>query len=53
MSDIAGRVAAVVVDFHAESALSQCVDSLRLNGVRQIVVSTSATGAAPIVAWRG
>jgi N-acetylglucosaminyl-diphospho-decaprenol L-rhamnosyltransferase len=31
-------VAAVVVDFHAESALSQCVDSLRLNGVQKLVV---------------
>lgn len=38
MSDVASRVAAVVVDFHAESALAQCVDSLRLNGVSTIVV---------------
>lgn len=38
MSDVASRVAAVVVDFHAESALVQCVDSLRNNGVETIIV---------------
>ena len=38
MSDIASRVAAVIVDFHAESALAQCVDSLLLNEVATIIV---------------
>lgn len=50
MSDIAGRVAAVVVDFHAESALSQCVDSLRLNGVRQIVVVENGEPGSTVAA---
>ena len=38
MSDVAGRVAAVVVDFHADSALAECVASLGRNGVDEIVV---------------
>jgi N-acetylglucosaminyl-diphospho-decaprenol L-rhamnosyltransferase len=50
VSDIAGRVAAVVVDFHAESALSQCVDSLRLNGVRQIVVVENGEPGSTVAA---
>ena len=32
------RVAAVVVDYHAERALADCVDSLRANGVDDVVV---------------
>lgn len=39
---------AVVVDFHAESALAQCVDSLRLEGVDDIVVvENGAPGSTP------
>jgi len=39
MSDnVAGRVGAVVVDYHAEQALSLCLDSLVANGVEDIVV---------------
>ena len=38
MSDVRARVGAVVVDYHAESALTRCVESLRLNGVEDIVV---------------
>ncbi len=38
MSDVARRVAAVVVDFHAGAALAGCVDSIRLEGVEDIVV---------------
>ena len=43
MSSISERVGAVVVDFHAESALAQCVDSLRLNGLVDIVVVENGT----------
>jgi N-acetylglucosaminyl-diphospho-decaprenol L-rhamnosyltransferase len=45
-------VAAVVVDFHAESALSQCVDSLRLNDVRQIVVVENGEPGSTVAALR-
>jgi len=38
MSDVATDVAAVIVDFHAGPALDDCVDSLRANGVTDIVV---------------
>lgn len=38
MSGLAARVAAVVVDFHAEGALVHCVDSLLLNGLEEIIV---------------
>ena len=38
MSSLASRVAAVVVDYHAESALVGCVASLRDNGVSDIIV---------------
>ncbi len=42
------RVGAVVVDFHAESALAQCVDSLRLEGIDDIVVVENGTpGSTP------
>lgn len=43
MSDVSARVGAVVVDYHAESALKGCVDSLRLNGVEDIVVVENGT----------
>lgn len=38
MTDVASRVCAVVVDFHAEDALVDCVRSLRSNGVEELVV---------------
>ncbi|NNN00459.1 MAG: glycosyltransferase family 2 protein [Acidimicrobiaceae bacterium] len=38
MSNVSSRVSAVVVDFHAEVALVKCVESLRANGVEDIVV---------------
>ncbi|HEV2427581.1 MAG TPA: glycosyltransferase family 2 protein [Acidimicrobiales bacterium] len=41
------RVAAVVVDYHAGEALGACVDSLRENGVSEVVVvENGATGTA-------
>ena len=53
MSDISGRVAAVVVDFHAESALAGCVDSLRLNGVENIVVVENGAPGSTLSALTG
>jgi len=50
VSDVAGRVAAVVVDFHAESALAQCVDSLRLNDVQTIIVVENGEPGSTIAA---
>jgi N-acetylglucosaminyl-diphospho-decaprenol L-rhamnosyltransferase len=38
VSDVAGEVACVVVDFHAGDALAACIDSLHANGVEDIVV---------------
>ena len=38
MIDVRDDVAAVVVDFHAGGALVECVESLRANGVEDIVV---------------
>ena len=38
MSDVATDVAAVIVDYHAGQALDDCVDSLHVNGVTDIVV---------------
>ena len=38
MSDLANRVAAIVVDYHAGEALGDCIDSLYDNGVTNIVV---------------
>ncbi len=38
MSDIGSRVACVVVDYHAGPALTNCLASLRANGVSDIVV---------------
>jgi N-acetylglucosaminyl-diphospho-decaprenol L-rhamnosyltransferase len=38
MSDISSRVAAIVVDYHAGEALTECIDSLRENGLTNIVV---------------
>jgi len=38
LSNVADDVVAIVVDFHAGPALTDCVDSLLANGVRDIVV---------------
>ncbi len=38
MTDVAARVNAVVVDFHAQDALVDCVTSIRSNGVEEVVV---------------
>ena len=38
MTDVASRVSAVVVDYHAEDALLDCVNSLHANDVDEIVV---------------
>jgi N-acetylglucosaminyl-diphospho-decaprenol L-rhamnosyltransferase len=46
--DVATRVGAVVVDYHADEALASCVDSLRDNGVEAIVVvENGAAGSTP------
>ena len=48
MSDVARRVAAVVVDFHAGDALAGCVDSLHAEGVEDVVVVENGDrGSAP------
>ncbi len=53
MSSASERVGAVVVDFHAESALAQCVESLRLEGVRDIVVVENGTPGSTVSAVSG
>ena len=53
MSEVTRRVAAVVVDFHAESALAGCVDSIQLNGVEQIVVVENGTPGSTLAALTG
>ena len=53
MSDVARRVAAVVVDFHAESALAGCVDSIRLDGVEEIIVVENGTPGSTLAALTG
>jgi len=48
MSDVSSRVACVIVDFHAGAALAECIDSLRQNGVRQVVVvENGEVGSTP------
>jgi len=48
VSDVAGRVAAVIVDYHAGEALGTCIDSLRENGVRDVVVvENGVAGSTP------
>ena len=53
MSDVARRVAAVVVDFHAESALAGCVDSIKLDGVEEIIVVENGTPGSTLAALTG
>jgi N-acetylglucosaminyl-diphospho-decaprenol L-rhamnosyltransferase len=45
VGDVARDVAAVIVDFHAGEALSDCVDSLHANGVTDIVVVDGEAGS--------
>ncbi len=48
MSSLATRLAAVIVDYHAGEALSECIDSLHENGVANIVVvENGAEGSTP------
>jgi N-acetylglucosaminyl-diphospho-decaprenol L-rhamnosyltransferase len=48
LSDVAASVSAVVVDYHAFDVLQGCLDSLRNNGVRDIVVVENGdTGSTP------
>jgi len=53
VSDVARRVAAVVVDFHAESALAGCVDSIKLDGVEEIIVVENGTPGSTLAALTG
>ena len=48
MSDVSSRVAGVVVDFHAGAALAECIDSLRQNGIKEVVVvENGEVGSSP------
>ncbi len=48
MTDIAASVSAVIVDYHAFDVLSGCVESLRENGVADIVVvENGEAGSTP------
>jgi len=48
MSDVASDVAAVVIDYHADHVLIDCVDSLLDNGVSEIViVENGEAGSVP------
>ena len=53
MSDVARDVAAVIVDFHAGAALSDCVDSLHANGVQEIVVVENGEAGSTMPALHG
>ena len=53
MSDVARDVAAVIVDYHAGEALSDCVDSLHANGVQEIVVVENGEAGSTMPALRG
>jgi len=53
VSDVARDVAAVIVDFHAGEALSDCVDSLHDNGVQEIVVVENGEAGSTMPALHG
>ncbi len=53
MSDVATDVAAVVVDFHAGRALSDCIDSLHANGLVDIVVVENGVAGSTMPALSG
>jgi N-acetylglucosaminyl-diphospho-decaprenol L-rhamnosyltransferase len=48
MSDVASSVAAVIVDYHTDEVLVECVRALRANGVEQfVVVENGDVGSVP------
>jgi len=48
VSDLAAKVSAVVVDYHADDVLGGCIDSLRRNGIDDVVVvENGAVGSTP------
>lgn len=47
------RCVAVVVDYHAEEALGACVDSLRANGVGEVVVVENGEAGSSLPALEG
>jgi N-acetylglucosaminyl-diphospho-decaprenol L-rhamnosyltransferase len=53
VSDVATDVAAVVVDFHAGQALSDCIDSLHANGLVDIVVVENGVAGSTMPALSG
>ncbi len=53
MSDVARRVAAVIVDFHAGRALNDCVNSLHADGVTDIVVVENGQEGSTLPALSG
>jgi N-acetylglucosaminyl-diphospho-decaprenol L-rhamnosyltransferase len=53
VSDVESDVAAVIVDFHAGQALSDCVDSLHANGVGDIIVVENGEAGSTLPALSG
>jgi N-acetylglucosaminyl-diphospho-decaprenol L-rhamnosyltransferase len=53
VGDVARDVAAVIVDYHAGEALSDCVDSLHANGVTDIVVVENGEAGSTMPALGG
>ena len=53
MSDVSSDVVAVIVDFHAGQALSDCVDSLHANGVGDIIVVENGEAGSTMPALSG
>ena len=53
MSELRDNVSAVVVDYHAGEALLACIDSLRENGVADIVVVDNASPGSAKVSLAG
>jgi N-acetylglucosaminyl-diphospho-decaprenol L-rhamnosyltransferase len=53
VSDVSSDVVAVIVDFHAGQALSDCVDSLHANGVGDIIVVENGEAGSTMPALSG
>jgi N-acetylglucosaminyl-diphospho-decaprenol L-rhamnosyltransferase len=53
VSDVSTDVVAVIVDFHAGQALSDCVDSLHANGVGDIIVVENGEAGSTMPALSG
>ena len=53
MSEVTTDVVAVIVDFHAGQALSDCVDSLHANGVNDIIVVENGEAGSSMPALSG